>query len=180
MGDAVNIENDKAHASALPNGHGPRADECAPLANGVNGTRPQGPVEANGDAEHAEHAANGADGAEPADETAEAPGQRTSLLSLPPELLDVVLAHVPPAQKLSTVRALSLVLPYSVSRRWRWEHLVLSSPRQFYPLYKALARERERRLKGGEEGRAAGRGGDELVRTLCVDCWKGDVDMLNK
>lgn len=106
---------------------------------------------------------------------------RTSLLSLPPEILDVVLQHVPPAQKLSTVRALSFVLPYSVSRRWRWEHLVLTSPRQFYPLYKALARERERRMNEVETGApSAGRGGDELVRTLSVECWKGDVDMLNK
>lgn len=100
----------------------------------------------------------------------------SGLLTLPPELLDVVLAHVPPAELLSTVRALRLVLPYAVSRRWAWEHLVLASPRHFYPLYRALARERDRRA-----GRVGGqKGGDELVRTLAVECWRGDVDMLNK
>lgn len=118
-------------------------------------------------------------------DSASAGSLRSPLLDLPPELLDVVLAHVPPSQLLATVRALNHVLPYSVSRRWRWEHLVLSSPRQFYPLYRALARERDRRLaaNGGDDGVKGGlgpRGGDELVRTLCVECWKGDVDMLNK
>lgn len=162
MGDAV-IE----HATG-PNGasdeRGPERELARPEPNGESSETNGEPGEPGG-----------------ADDTAESPGQTTSLLSLPPELLDVVLAHVPPAQKLSTVHALSLVLPYSVSRRWRWEHLVLSSPRQFYPLYKALAWERERRAAELEHGgRSAGRGGDELVRTLCVECWKGDVDMLNK
>lgn len=170
MGDAAKLSTANGHATAgpdvIPNGLSNGHDERA--TNGVT---------------RADDNTNGtANGTEPDDdETADSPGQQTSLLSLPPELLDVVLAHVPPAQKLSTVRALSLVLPYSVSRRWRWEHLVLTSPRQFYPLYNALARERERRVKEEESGgRSAGRGGDELVRTLCVECWKGDVDMLNK
>lgn len=165
MGDATTKVN--GHATSIPNGvnnHDERASNA-----GVNGTDANGHgTRPDGD-EHAD------------DDTADSPGQSTSLLSLPPELLDVVLAHVPPAQKLSTVRSLSLVLPYSVSRRWRWEYLVLTSPRQFYPLYNALTRERERRVKELEQGgRSAGRGGDELVRTLCVECWKGDVDMLNK
>lgn len=170
MGDATTKVN--GHATSIPNGVN-NHDERAPgaPATSVNGTDTNGHGTRPDAEEHTD-----AD-----DDTAESPGQSTSLLSLPPELLDVVLAHVPPAQKLSTVRSLSLVLPYSVSRRWRWEHLVLTSPRQFYPLYNALARERERRVKELEEGgRSAGRGGDELVRTLCVECWKGDVDMLNK
>lgn len=97
-------------------------------------------------------------------------GQPTLLAQLPPELVDVVLTHVPPELLQRTAASLIQVFPdYPLSSKHLWTHVVVTKAKQLMPLWKKLRVEQNKGL-GIENG----------VRTFCQQSWQGDADILNK
>lgn len=93
------------------------------------------------------------------------------LLRLPPELLDTVLDHIPPADLQRTALALLRVLPPgTLSDRHLWKHLVVRQKNQLMPLWQ--------RLKA--EGKRESGGAIRWVDSFSQEGWQGDVDILNK
>lgn len=70
------------------------------------------------------------------------------LLRLPPELLSVILSHVPPQQYQRTALALHKVFPdHGLAEEHLWRHISVRRGEQLMPLWKA-ARARRDRVKG--------------------------------
>ena len=96
--------------------------------------------------------------------------QPTLLAQLPPELVDVVLTHVPPELLKRTAASLIQVFPdYPLSSKHLWTHVVVNKAKQLMPLWKKLRLEQKKDL-GIENG----------VKTFCQQSWQGDADILNK
>ncbi|TXT07510.1 hypothetical protein VHUM_03230 [Vanrija humicola] len=94
----------------------------------------------------------------------------TTLADLPPELLDHILAQVPPRERQRAALALAQVLRgHAPATAHVWAHLPVGSARQVMPLWRRLM---------VEQGKARG-GGAAVVKTFGMESWRGDADILN-
>ncbi|KAL1411811.1 hypothetical protein Q8F55_002778 [Vanrija albida] len=106
----------------------------------------------------------------PPDAAAAAASPPASLATLPPELVDHILSHVPPRQRQRAALALARVLRHhDPATRHVWAHVPVSSPAQVMPLWRRLM---------AEQGKPRG-GGAPVVRTFGMESWRGDADILN-
>lgn len=86
--------------------------------------------------------------------------------TLPPELYDTLLSHVPPHLLQRTALSLLQVFPeYGLSNRHLWTHLVVHRAGQVMPLWKKL-REEQKKDDGGMI---------KHVETFCMVCHIGAV-----
>lgn len=91
---------------------------------------------------------------------------RSPLAELPPELIDVILDHVPPEEQQRTALAIHRVLPHHpISNSHLWSHVVVHQPRQLVPLYYKLK----------EEAKSENGGATTAVRTFSQVCISAGV-----
>ncbi|WVQ77360.1 hypothetical protein IAR50_007045 [Cryptococcus sp. DSM 104548] len=87
------------------------------------------------------------------------------ILLLPPEIIDHLLTLVPASELQLTALSLLKVFPnHNISRRHLWRHLIIFRAGQLWPLWKVL--KEEEMIRQG-------------VKTLCLQSWQGDADILN-
>ncbi|WVO24336.1 uncharacterized protein IAS62_005700 [Cryptococcus decagattii] len=89
----------------------------------------------------------------------------SSILCLPPEVIDHLLTLVPPSLLQLTALSLLKVFPeHNISKRHLWKHIVVYRAGQLIPLWKQLKEDEAMRVG---------------ARTFALQSWQGDADILN-
>lgn len=97
--------------------------------------------------------------------------EKTTIFSLPPEILDLFLENVPPSELQRTALSIQQVFPeLAVSDSHIFRHVRVTSSSQLKPLWQRL---REDKYEG--EGRLI-----RAVRSFTMATFRGDADIMNK
>lgn len=97
--------------------------------------------------------------------------EKTTIHSLPSEIVDLFLENVPPSQLQRTALSIQRVFPdIAVSDSHLYRHLRVTSPAQLKPLWHRL---REDKYEG--EGRLI-----RAVKSFTMATFRGDADIMNK
>ncbi|KAJ9108079.1 hypothetical protein QFC19_002544 [Naganishia cerealis] len=96
--------------------------------------------------------------------------EKTTIFSLPPEIVDLFLENVPPSQLQRTALSIQRVFPdIAVSVSHLYRHLRVTNPAQLKPLWQRL---REDKYEG--EGRLI-----RAVKSFTMATFRGDADIMN-
>ncbi|KAJ9105292.1 hypothetical protein QFC21_001660 [Naganishia friedmannii] len=97
--------------------------------------------------------------------------EKTTIFSLPSEIVDLFLENVPPSQLQRTALSIQRVFPdIAVSDSHLYRHLRVTNPAQLKPLWYRL---REDKYEG--EGRLI-----RAVKSFTMATFRGDADIMNK